>query len=112
MKTTFLVLLFFCATGGFAQVGGGSISGPTLTQPFSMATHTSHAAPQQMAPKQSLLEGSGQVYIAHGERPLWEVAPPEPPTVPLGDIARMLKKEHATAKKAQFVYEQYGPAAN
>jgi len=28
---------------------------------------------------------------------------PLAPTVPLGDIARMLRKEHATAKKADFV---------
>jgi len=41
---------------------------------------------------------------AKGERPLWEVAP-EWHAIPLGDIARELKQEHATAKKAEIVWE-------
>jgi hypothetical protein len=58
-----------------------------------------------MAREQSLLGGSDTVTIAQGERPLWEVAPPDPHTIPLGDTARLLKKEHETVKKAQFVFE-------
>jgi len=61
-----------------------------------------------MAQEQSLLQGSGSVYVAEGERPLWEVAPKEPPAVPLGDVARAYRKQHETAKKAQFVYQQVG----
>jgi len=108
MKTSLVLLLLLIATAALAQVGGASIATPTLSPPFAMASHTNHAAPQQMAQEQSLLEGTGQVYIAHGERPLWEVAPPEPPTVPLGDVARAYRKQHQTAKKAQFVYSQIG----
>ena len=40
---------------------------------------------------------------AHGVRPLWEVATPAY-VVPLGDSARMLKKEHMSAKKAEIVW--------
>jgi len=40
---------------------------------------------------------------AHGVRPLWEVATPAY-VVPLGDSARMLKKEHLDAKKAVVVW--------
>ena len=40
---------------------------------------------------------------AHGVRPLWEVAKPSEP-VPLGDAARLLRKEHAAAKKADIVW--------
>ena len=108
MKTTLFLVLFLCATAAFAQVGGGSLSGPVMMQPFSMASHTNHAGPQQMAQEQSLLEGTGQVYIAHGELPLWEVAPKDPPAVPLGDVARAYRKQHEIAKKAQFVYAQVG----
>jgi hypothetical protein len=56
-----------------------------------------------MAPTQDLLGRFAYVY-ARGERPLWEVAPVSQ-AVPLGDVARMLRKEHATAKKADVVWE-------
>ena len=44
------------------------------------------------AMEQSLLENSS-VFVCEGERPLWEVQPLAP-QVPLGDIARALRKEH------------------
>jgi hypothetical protein len=37
-------------------------------------------------------------------RPLWELAPVKVET-PLGDSARMLKKQHANARKADIVWE-------
>ena len=54
-----------------------------------------------MALEQNLLENASYSY-ARGERPLWEVQPLAH-QVPLGDIARALKKEHETAKKADFI---------
>ena len=54
-----------------------------------------------LAQEQSLLEHSNY-YYAQGERPLWEVQPLAH-HVPLGDIARTLRQEHATAKKADIV---------
>jgi len=108
MKTTLLVLLCLCTTAALGQAFGGSAGAPAMSSSFQMVGHEQHASARPMAQEQSLLEGSGGVYTAHGERPLWEVAPPEPPAVPLGDIARMLRKEHETAKKAQFVYAQVG----
>lgn len=109
MKTTIFMLLFLCSAAALAQVGGGSFGSPAMSDPMSMASHASHAGPQQLAQEQSLLEGTGQVYIAHGEVPLWEVAPKDPPAVPLGDVARAYRKQHETARKAQFVYSQVGP---
>ena len=41
-----------------------------------------------------------------GERPLWEVGAKPPVEVPLGDIARQFRGEHATAKKAVMVLEK------
>jgi hypothetical protein len=99
MKTGLFVLCLFCATAAIAQSGGAALSGDV--QVFQMASHDQHAYQRPMAQEQSLLENSGYSF-AQGERPLWEVQPLAP-TVPLGDIARMLRKEHATAKKADFV---------
>jgi len=53
---------------------------------------------------QNLLGNAGY-YYAQGERPLWEFGPVSQP-IPLGDIARAFRKEHAAAKKAQRVFEK------
>jgi hypothetical protein len=73
-----------------------------------MTNHQQQASAHPMAQEQSLLGGSGSIYTAQGELPLWEVAPPDPPAIPLGDVARAYRKDHETAKKAQFVYSQIG----
>ncbi len=65
--------------------------------------HPERAYQQSMASEQVLLEQSSYT-SAKGETPLWEVAPPSQ-KVPLGDVARALKQEHATAKKAEIVWE-------
>jgi hypothetical protein len=69
----------------------------------SFFSHPSHATQQNMSQEQNLLERSNVVY-AQGERPLWEVAP-KSHTTPLGDIARALRKEHETAKKADVIWQ-------
>jgi len=56
-----------------------------------------------MAREQNLLNDNGLTF-AHGERPLWEVAQTKK-VVPLGDIARELRKEHESAPKAEIVWE-------
>jgi hypothetical protein len=100
MKTTLFLLCLLSATAALGQsVGGSALSAEV--QPFEMSGHQSRAAQHPMASEQSLLETSSYSY-AQGERPLWEVAPVIH-AVPLGDIARMLKKEHDAAKKATFV---------
>lgn len=55
-----------------------------------------------MGQAQDIMEQSINVQ-AHGVRPLWEVATPAY-IVPLGDSARLLKKEHMFAKKAEIVW--------
>jgi hypothetical protein len=105
MKTALLVGCFLWTTVALGQSIGGAITAPSMTQPYQMTYHAEHASAQPMAQEQSLLAGSGTVTIGHGELPLWEVAPKEPPAVPLGDTARLLRKQHETAKKAQFVFE-------
>jgi hypothetical protein len=102
MKTALFVLCFLCATAALGQSTGGAVGSATLSSTIQMASHAEHASQQPLAQEQSLLEHSNYFY-AQGERPLWEVQPLSH-TVPLGDIARMLRKEHATAKKADIVW--------
>ena len=99
MKTTLLALCFLCTSAAFAQSGGTA----SLTNGLQFANHTVHAAPQPMGQVNDLLDGSS-VVVAQGERPIGEVVP-EAYEMPLGDAARILKKEHASAKKAQFIWE-------
>jgi len=99
MKTGLLVLCFLCATTAFAQ---SSLGGATLSSQVQFATHEERAYQVPMAAAQNLLANSSYFFVT-GERPLWEVQPLSH-AVPLGDVARSLKKEHETAKKADIVW--------
>ena len=100
MKTAAFVLCFFCTTLALGQ-SGGSLGGAVLASSIQMESHPEHASQRAMADEHSILENSN-VYYAQGERPLWEFKT-SAHQVPLGDIARMLRQEHATAKKADIV---------
>jgi hypothetical protein len=100
MKTTIFVLCLLCAT---VALGQSASSTPTLASSIQMTYHPAYAATQPMGQERSLFEGTG-VTMAHGEKPLWE-AMPEGRAMPLGDVARLQKKEHANAKKARKVFE-------
>jgi len=99
MKTIFCAFCLLCATAAFGQVGSVLSSEIQVIQPTS---HPQHAWQRPMADEQSLLITS-PFTSAQGERPLWEFASPKA-SVPLGDMARLLRKEHETAKKAVKVY--------
>ena len=98
-KATLFMLCLLCATGALGQSVGGVLS--SEPQVFRFPDHSLHASQQRMATEQNLLENSSYT-IVQGERPLWEFAP-APHAVPLGDIARMLRKDHELVKKAEFV---------
>jgi len=102
MKTALFVLCFFSATVVFGQsaAGAGALSAEPIVIEFN--SHSQHASYQAMGQEQTLFAQSSNVQ-AHGVRPLWEVALPSQLT-PLGDSARLLKKDHATAKKAEVVW--------
>jgi hypothetical protein len=98
-----LILLLSCilfSSLTWGQAPASIINGQP--QPLVLPSHPLHASQVPMSQEQSLLGGS--YASAKGERPLWEVAPPSNPT-PLGDVARTLKKQHETAKKATFIRE-------
>src|SRR5262249_2507614 len=92
------VVCAFCGTGAMAQVGGSITSAPA-TSPFVISGHVQRASQTAMASSQNLI-GHFSTSASKGERPLWEVMPTPAPEVPLGDIARLMRKEHETAKKA------------
>jgi hypothetical protein len=108
MKATLLASCFLCATAALGQSG---ITPQVLNNQPQMVHFPSHsqlASEQPLAPGRNLQEKSGFAY-AQGERPLWEFAPrssvaPVSSVTPLGDIARQLRKEHATDKKADIVW--------
>src|SRR3954451_15710825 len=101
MKTLVFALCFLgCASAAFGQAAGVLSYEPQVIQP---TTHPQHAGPQAMSVEQNLLISSGYV-SAKGERPVWEFASFR--TIePFGDTARLLRKEHASAKKAKKIWE-------
>jgi hypothetical protein len=103
MKATLFALLLLSASGALAQSISASVrsSEPVIVQ---FASHPARASQRPLAAEQSILFTAANA-SAQGERPLWEVAKPAP-EVPLGDIARSLREEHATAKKAVKFFEK------
>jgi hypothetical protein len=101
MKIAVFVFCFFCTTLALGQAAGGSLGGAVMASSIQMESHPEHASQRAMAEEHIILEHSN-FYSAEGERPLWEFKS-SVHHVPLGDIARMLRQEHATAKKADIV---------
>ena len=103
MKTAFLLFCVLCASAAFGQ----SVAGTSVlsAEPVAIVvpSHPGHATQQNMLSEQSLL-GTSTYVSAHGERPLWEVAPKKV-EVSLGDVARACRKDHAVAKKSANVVE-------
>jgi len=102
MKTGLFVLCFLLTTAAFGQ---SVLTGSPMNadaQPVPFTSHPQRAVQTPMAMEQSVMENSS-VHYAQGLRPLWEVAPVSN-EIPLGDAARALKKEHESAKKAKFVW--------
>ena len=103
MKTLVLVACILCTAAAFGQATAGAGALSSQPQRIVVPSHPERAVGQSMANSESLL-GHGGYTIAHGERPLWEVAP-DRVEKPLGDQARELKQERITAKKAKRVWE-------
>ena len=100
MKKMLFTLCLLCAPHAFGQAVGVANYEP---QPLVIATHEQRASQQDMGSEKSLLINSYNAH-EHGTRPLYELAPVKTET-PLGDTARMLKKQHAGSKKADIVWE-------
>lgn len=98
MKITLFAILLACAS---AAVGQNYGSAP-LTNPISLPGHPERAEHAAMASEQNLWGDSPYTY-AKGELPLSEFGRVSA-AVPLGDIARNYRKQHATAKRAVIVW--------
>jgi hypothetical protein len=101
MKTTIFVLCFFCAAAACAQ-SANVLSG--TPQPLQMFDHPQHASEHAMAPETTLFSASSPYSYAKGEVPLVELGSLEYQT-PLGDVARVYRKEHIAVPKAAKVSE-------
>jgi len=103
MKTTLIALLLLSASAALGQSIGANVISNEPNMLY-VPSHQARATQHPMAEERSILFTSVNP-SAHGERPLWEVAKPAP-EVPLGDIARMFRQEHATARKAVRILEK------
>ena len=103
MKTTLIVLTLLWTTAAFGQTSTGGAVLLNEPQPLQMASHPQRAMAQSLGQLQSLYEPS-TFTSASGERPLWEFAPKQVDEAPLGDIARMLRKEREASRKAEKVW--------
>ena len=103
MKTVLFLFCVMCATAAFGQavVGASVLSAEPM--PVMVPTHPRHADHQGLLSEQNLL-GTSVNISAHGERPLWEVAPKKV-EVPLGDVARAVREDHKVGKKSATVVE-------
>ena len=105
MKKTLLLLFILCAASAFGQLAGAI---PRQANPMVMGDHVQHADIHDLAMEQPLVgKGPNTYTYAQGERPLCEFGPVSEP-IPLGDIARAVRKEKLTAKKADIVFEKQG----
>jgi len=105
MKTTFVVLAFVCILCGAPALGQSAPVLSNIPSPIQMTDHPMHAAEHDMRQEVSLLSSNSPYTYAQGEVPLAELGSPTY-QVPLGEVARENRREHATAAKAIKVLEQ------
>ena len=105
MKLSLLTLLIFgvlSSTSLFAQYA--SIN--SEARPLVVPSHEQHASEGNLAAQRDLYVRTATA-MAQGERPLWEFQlPSKPQPTPLGDVARLYRQQHSTAKKAVKVLEK------
>lgn len=104
MKT--IVALFFACC--FCAAAGAQTASviPNTPAPLQMTEHIERASQHAMGLESTLLSVSGYGY-AKGEVPLAELGSPVY-EIPLGDVARANKIEHASVPKALIVLEKQG----
>jgi hypothetical protein len=103
MKPLFVLAIILCSAAAFGQA---ALSNQVV--PIQIADHPQHASLTPMACERPLVGGAPDAYVyAQGERPLWEFGPVSEP-VSLGEVARAVRKEKLTAKKAEIVFEKQG----
>jgi hypothetical protein len=103
MKLVIGVFFLLCAVSAFGQGSAGYISSQAM--PTHFQENPLHASNHDMAAEQSLVSwGRDPYHYEQGEQPVWQFGQ-LPTTKPLGDVARAVRKERLTAKRAEFVWE-------
>lgn len=102
--TLFTLFILVAATTAFGQVAGSISSEAHMTV---IPDHPQHAEMHALADERPLV-GGGSITYAQGERPLWEFGSSVPVPAPLGDVARAVRKEKLSVKKAEFIFEKQG----
>jgi hypothetical protein len=101
MKTVVFAFFLLCASAAFGQ------SAPVLpntAQPVAFVEHPAQAAQHDMG-RESYLYNANPYTYAQGEQPLWQFGSAKQ-EVPLGDVARAYRKDHAISRKASVVVEK------
>jgi hypothetical protein len=105
MKIALFVLFILCAAAVWGQTAPVL---PNQVQMVVIPEHVAHASQHEMATEHPLVGGGSDTYTyAQGERPLWEFGPVSEPT-PLGDIARVYRREKLALKKAEVILNKQG----
>lgn len=100
MKKILFVLLLLSTSAAFGQYSVNHLE--SQPQIFSIPDHPAHASYAPMAGERSIV-GGGSASYGQGDRPASDF--PQMASVPLGDMARELKKQHARVKKARIIWE-------
>ena len=100
MKKILLVLCLLSTSAAFGQYFANHVD--AQPQIYRAPDHPAYATYAPMAAERGIAAG-GSISYAQGDRPASDF--PQAATVPLGDTARELKKQHALVKKARVVWE-------
>ena len=100
MKTILFAIFLACATAALGQATAVLSNQPQM---LVIADHPEHAQHAPMAQEQNLWGNESPYTYAKGELPLSEFARASA-AVPLGDVARSYRKEHASATNATIVW--------
>lgn len=99
MKKILFVFCLLSTAAAFGQLGTGSVN--NQAQAYQFQSHTSHADYASMSAERSVLP-STTFWSAQGERRASDF--PQPEAMPLGTIARQLRKQHDELKKSRVVW--------
>ena len=100
MKKSLLIFCLFSTSAAFGQYYATHLD--AQPQVYHAPDHPAYATYAPMRQERGIT-GGGTTLYAQGERPASDF--PQAATVPLGDTARELKKQHALVKKARVVWE-------
>jgi len=101
MKKILFVFCLLSTAAAFGQYTLGSGAANNQAQSYQFQSHPSHADYAPLSAERSVLP-STTFFSAQGDRRASDFAQPE--AMPLGTVARELKRQHAELKKSRVVW--------